>query len=124
MKHMRNRRAGGMSMALVLALASAGALVSGPAGAASVVGVLVDGGGTDDMRVDVRDAKGKIITAYCLDRCGDIFEQPDADEVVKLKARYRNRRVKLDYDSDMNKDRIAGAGEERLEFVKKLEVLR
>ncbi len=121
MKHMRKRRSGGMSMALVLALA--GALVSGPAGAASMVGVLVGGGGIDDMRVDVRDAKGKIITAYCLDRCGDIFEQPDADEVVKLKARYRNRRVKLDYDSDMNKDRIAGAGEERLEFVKKLEIL-
>lgn len=120
MKHMHKRRFGGMSMALVLA----GALVSGPAGAASVVGTLVGGGGTDDMRVDVRDAKGKIITAYCLDRCGDIFDGPDADDVVKVKPRYRNRKVKLDYVSDMNKDRIAGAGEERLEFVKKLELLR
>jgi len=120
MKDMGKRHNSGISMALVLF----GALVSGPAGAASVAGVLIGGGGIDDMRVEVRDAKGRIITAYCLDRCGNIFGEPDANEVVKVQERYRDRKVKLDYDSEMNKDRIAGAGEERLEFVKKLEVLR
>lgn len=119
MQGMRKRKFSGISMALVLA----GVLMSGPAGAASVVGVLVGGGGIDDMRVEVRDAKGRIVTAYCLDRCGDIFGEPDANEVVNVKKRYRNRKVKLDYESEMNKDRIAGAGEERLEFVKKLELL-
>lgn len=109
---------------VIMTLLPAQMLAAAAAGAATVVGVLVGGGGSDDMRVDVRDAKGRVVSAYCLEACGDIFGDPDADEVVRLKPGYRKRKVKLDYFREMNKGRIAGPGEEKLEFVKKLEILR
>jgi hypothetical protein len=91
--------------------------------AASISGTLTGGGGIDDMSLTVQDAQGHSVQAYCLSVCGDWFTDADKDGVVYLKQAYKQRKVLLEYTTEPNRDRVAGAGDDDIEIVKKVSFL-
>lgn len=100
------------------------AMLPGFAAAASVTGVLVSGGGIDDMSLTIKSRKGEEIYVFCTTRCGDWFGPRDNDDVVSLRKGLAGRKVKVTYAEEENRDRIAGpSSDERLNFLKKLEWL-
>ena len=116
---MRIRSLSAISAALIVAMMSA------LASAASVTGVLVSGGGIDDMSITIKDKKGEEIYVFCHTRCGDWFDPRDQDDVVYLKKSLAGKKVRVMYEEEANGGRIAGPdGDEQLYFLKKLEWLR
>ncbi|MDR3446553.1 hypothetical protein [Dyella sp.] len=86
-------------------------------------GLLVDGGGIDDMFVIVRTLDGREIRAYCVARCGDWFADTDPDRTV-LKKELVGRKVNLRYTQEASAGRIAGpADDEMLDFVQEVRFL-
>lgn len=99
-------------------------MLPGFAAAASVTGVLVSGGGIDDMSLTIKSRKGEEIYVFCTPRCGDWFGPRDKDDMVSLRMGLAGKRVRVTYAEEENRDRIAGpSGDERLNFLKTLEWL-
>lgn len=93
--------------------------------AATVTGSLLAGGGIDDMRLDVKITSGRIVTAYCLSKCGPWFSPPDANEVVQLKKALRGKKVVMEYVTEPNRGRIAGPDtNEPVNFIKTLQFVK
>lgn len=108
-----------MRRLLLLALIT---LLPGMTQAATVSGVLVGGGGIDDMRLIVKAKNGQLVEAYCNQHCDDWFEQNENGEV--LRSDLRGRRLRMKYTLESNQDRIAGPGaDEKFNFIKKIEFL-
>ena len=107
------------SICLVLALAATGAQ------AAQLNGRIVGGGGVDDAVVDVQTADGRQWTLYCVDRCGDWFDDDAESGGLRLKRGIRNQRITLEYQTQPNRDRIAGPGsDDPLHFIQRARLLR
>ncbi len=93
--------------------------------AASATGVLVGGGGVDDMQVVVQTIDGRKVSAYCDNNCGDWFEEGDDTEVFTLKKEFKGKKVVLQYAVEPNRDRVVGpTHDEPLPFVKHLQFQR
>lgn len=89
--------------------------------AAALMGTVVNGGGIDDLRLEIRRDQGKVETVYCLDRCGDWFDD-GANESAVLKPMFKGRRAVIEATREPNRGRIAGPGEQdHLWFVRKVE---
>lgn len=113
-----------MNMKLILLLAVIGLFPSSVL-AATVTGTLVAGGGIDDHSIDIKTAKGQIVTAYCHSVCGPWFTEPDQNEAVYLKKALRGKKVVLEYVTESNRNRIAGPGDdEPLNFIKKIQFMQ
>ena len=88
-------------------------------------GVLVGGGGVDDMQVVVQTIDGRKVSAYCDNNCGDWFEEGDDTEVFTLKKEFKGKKVVLQYAVEPNRDRVVGpTHDEPLPFVKHLQFQR
>lgn len=80
-------------------------------------GVLISGGGTDNMFLNIRTVNGRTVRAYCNQLCGDWFVV-DRNEVSSLTRKFINRPVSVTVARQRNKDRIAGPGnDEVLAFI-------
>ena len=87
-------------------------------------GNIVDGGGVDDMRIEVKVSSSKTVSAYCNRQCGNWFVA-DEDEVFHLKPKMMGRKVRIVVKREPNDGRIAGPSEdEELLFIKSLKTLR
>lgn len=92
--------------------------------ASSVEGVVVSGGGIDDMGLVVETTDGKRIDAYCVDRCGDWFESTGQGDEQRLKRGIRGKSVRLEYAREPNRGRIAGLdADEPLNFIRSVRFL-
>jgi len=92
--------------------------------AQSFVGITVDGGGVDDMFIEIKDSGGHIVHAYCHKACGDWFFS-DKEDISRLKPIYKNRKVVVDVFSRVNKGEIAGpSDDEVLVFINKINFVR
>lgn len=74
-------------------------------------GVLVGGGGTDDMRLNIRAGNGRTVWAYCNGHCADWFVA-DRNDVYSLARPFANKAVRVTLARQHNKGRIAGPGED------------
>lgn len=91
----------------------------------AAVGILLDGGGMDDMSLTVQKSDGRKIVAYCDGHCGDWFQSTGESDVVTLKKSLRNRKVSIKVAKERNNDRIAGPGsDDVLLFIKDLQFVR
>jgi uncharacterized protein len=85
-------------------------------------GVLINGGGIDNMALSLRAANGRTVHAYCNRHCGDDWFMADRDEVSSLIRKFINRPVSVTVARQRNKDRIAGPGnDEVLAFITALD---
>lgn len=85
-------------------------------------GLLVGGGGIDDMMLNIRAGNGRIVQAYCNGHCADWFVT-DRDEVYSLAREFANKPLRVTLARQHNKGRIAGPGEDDvLTFVTALRV--
>ncbi|MDP5239421.1 hypothetical protein Q9Q94_07755 [Uliginosibacterium sp. 31-16] len=88
-------------------------------------GVLLGGGGLDDLSLSVQKPDGQKISAYCDGHCGDWFQETGESDVVTLKKSLRNRKVAIRVAKERNKDRIAGPGPgDILLFIKDIQLVR
>jgi hypothetical protein len=88
-----------------------------------VTGLLVAGGGIDDMFVVVRTSDGREIDAYCMDRCGDWFSDKDPNAMT-LKKELIGRKVNLRYTTEASAGRVAGpSDDDMIEFVQEVRFL-
>lgn len=96
-----------------------------PRGAAlATKGILLGGGGSDDAFVTLLSKDGRRLQAYCLQRCGALFENGGEGETVKLRPALVGKPVGVELSLEANGGRIAGAGlDERLIFVRRLQQL-
>jgi len=84
-------------------------------------GVLVGGGGVDDMLLNIKAGNGRVVRAYCNGRCGDWFVA-DRDGVYSLAGKLVNKAVRVTVTRQRNKGRIAGPGEQDvLPFVTRID---
>lgn len=82
------------------------------------------GGGVDDTSLGLKNIKGKEISAYCLNKCGDWFEPSDEHDGNQLQKRYIGKKVKAELSYELNGDRIIGPGEdEKFFFIKSIKML-
>lgn len=87
-------------------------------------GYLFSGGGTDAVSITVMTDKGERIRAYCMQYCGDLFSEPDENEVVDLRKDRVGRRVAVDVTIERNAGRIPGPDDnDRIALVKRLKLL-
>ncbi|MCI8211000.1 hypothetical protein AUC61_15810 [Pseudomonas sp. S25] len=87
-------------------------------------GALISGSGIEDHTVTVLLNDGRRFTAYCDGKCGSWFIAEDEGEATLL-PNIVGRNVKVTVASEPNKDRIAGPAEdEKLVFVKKIELVK
>ena len=97
-------------------------LLPGITKAATVSGVLVGGGGIDDMSLIVKAKNGQLVEAYCNRHCENWFEEDENGEV--LRSEFLGRRLRIKYTFEFNQDRVAGPGaDEKFNFIKKIEFL-
>ncbi len=76
------------------------------------------------MEVVVETTSGQKVDAYCTNKCGDWFEEEPGTEAYHLKKSMKGKSVVLEYSIEPNRNRIAGpADNERLKFVKKIQIL-
>lgn len=88
--------------------------------AASLSGVLVAGGGIDDLNIFVQEQNGKKTQIYCDGHCGEWFDEDTDTEIKSLKKKLVGKHIKLEYKAEKNRQRIAGPDEnEILNFLKK-----
>lgn len=93
------------------------------AASTSFTGTLASGGGVDDMHVIVQSANGRRVMVYCNGHCGDWFDENTKDATFRLKKKLVGQRVLADYETEPNRDRIAGPGnDEILNFARKIEL--
>ena len=119
-----NARIFGLLIAMgSMGLSEAMASDASPPPVKEVSGLLVAGGGIDDMFVIVRTSDGREIHAYCMERCGDWFSDRDPN-VMKLKSELIGRKVNLRYTSEASAGRIAGPSDDDvIEFVQDVRFL-
>jgi len=87
-------------------------------------GALIAGNGIDDYTVTVLLNDGRRFSAYCGGKCGSWFIAEDEGEATLLPTMI-GKTVKITIASELNNDRIAGpAADEKLIFVKKIEVVK
>ena len=85
-----------------------------------VTGNLVAGGGMDDMALSIKDSRGHITQAYCLNKCGKWFDV-DSNDFSILKREYKNKKVVVDVESRLNRGAIAGPSDDEVFlFIKKI----
>ena len=82
-----------------------------------ITGVLISGGGIDDMALSIRAANGRTVHAYCNRHCSDDWFVADRDEVYSLIRKFINRPVSVTVARQHNKSRIAGPGDDVLSFI-------
>ncbi len=108
------------NLCLALLLAATGVVH-----AAQLNGRIVGGGGIDDAFLDVQTADGRQWTLYCVDRCGDWFDEDAESGGLRLKRGVRNQRISVEYRTAPNQDRIAGPGsDDPLHFIRRARLLR
>lgn len=90
--------------------------------AEAMAGVLVGGGGVDDMSLRFRMSDGKRVDAYCTTAaCKQLVFAEDGDDVSTLERRFLNKRVKVTISKRRNKGQVAGPGDDEiLSFVTQL----
>ncbi|SQG00373.1 Uncharacterised protein [Paucimonas lemoignei] len=90
----------------------------------TVQGALIAGNGIDDYTITVLVSDGRRVSAYCDGKCGAWFIAEDEGEATLL-PNMVGKNVKVTVASELNNDRIAGpAADEKLVFVKKIEVVK
>lgn len=95
------------------------------ANAALLSGVLVAGGGIDDLSLSVQRPNGQQVIIYCNGLCGDWFDEDKETEGMSLKKALVGKRIDLEYKAEKNRFQIAGPGEdETLKFLKKAQLQR
>lgn len=56
--------------------------------------ILVDGGGTDDLSLMLKNIQGKTIHAYCNQKCGKWFDPDEEIDGQTLKKQYINKKFR------------------------------
>lgn len=74
-------------------------------------GVLVNGGGVDNMSLGIRTAGGRTVSGYCGRQCDGWFNV-DRNEVSSLRRQYLDRPVRVTLVRQRNNGRIAGPADE------------
>ncbi len=96
-------------------------LVSAVTTAKTITGVLVSGGGVDDMSLTVKMKNGHKVYVYCDNKCGNWFTTPDENDFISVKRNMIGKKVRVKYKLEANNNRIAGPSEEeRFNFLKSL----
>ena len=84
---------------------------------------LVNGGGIDDLSVQLKDVKNRDINAYCVQHCGNWFVFNAESDGYSLKKKYQGAKVWASLSYEQNRDRIAGpSADEELFFIKKIKI--
>ncbi|CAM4320799.1 hypothetical protein [Acinetobacter pragensis] len=84
---------------------------------------LINGGGIDDLSIELKDVKNRHIYAYCIHQCGDWFAYDPESDGYALKKKYQGAKVWASLSYEENHDRIVGPShDEELYFVKKIKI--
>ena len=76
-------------------------------------GVLVNGGGIDNMSLSIKLENGRTLSGYCGKFCTDWFTV-DKDEVSSLRRKYVGKLVRATVVRQRNRGRVAGPGEDEV----------
>jgi hypothetical protein len=89
-------------------------------GVIAVSGILVGGGGIDDMSLSIKAENGEIIEAYCDQQCGDWFDENE-DAIVYLKRNLIGKNIFVEYAFEAGEGRVAGpSDDEQFNFIKNI----
>lgn len=81
--------------------------------------ILVDGGGTDDLLLMLKNIQGKTIHAYCNQKCGKWFDPDEEIDGQTLKKQHINKKVQAEIKFEKNAGRVAGPShDESFYFIK------